>query len=229
MANILLLVQTTHGVSPVQSGINTIPLVLSLTVSSFMGNGLTQYLGYYVPSMFVCTCLMSIGEGLLTTFTPNTGSPQWIGYQVLCGFGLGFGMMTASLAVQTVLPRDDIPTGVALMFFSQQLGGAIFVSVGQNLLSQTLESRLSNIPGLNAQDVLKAGATELRKIVPAKDLDLVLRAYNYACTRIFYVAMGLTIAALFAALFMEWKDIRKNKKGAPAGGPVETEKAAPEK
>ena len=228
VANILL-VQTTHGVSPVKSGINTIPLVLSLTVASFMGNGLTQYLGYYVPSMIVCTCIMSVGEGLLTTFTPTTGSPYWIGYQFLCGFGLGFGMMTASLAAQTVLPPNDIPTGVALMFFSQQLGGSIFVSVGQNLLSQTLESRLSNIPGLNTQDILKAGATELRTIVPAKYLGLVLSTYNYACTRIFYTAMGLTIAALLPALCMEWKDIRKNKKGAPAGGPVETETAAPEK
>lgn len=39
-----------------------------------------------------------------------------------------------------VLKDQDVPIGASLIFFSQWLGGAIFVSVGQNVLSTKLVS-----------------------------------------------------------------------------------------
>ena len=38
--------------------------------------------------MITAPILMSIGAGLITTFTPGTGHAKWIGYQVIYGLGL---------------------------------------------------------------------------------------------------------------------------------------------
>jgi MFS family permease len=218
-------VQAVQGVDPVKSGLYTIPLVLSIVVSSIISGAGTQKIGYYVPSMILCPCIMAIGLGLLSTLEPGTGSSHWIAYQFLVGFGLGFGMQTVNLAVQTVLPKEDIPTGIAISFFSQQLGAAIFISVGQSILSNLLVSLLSNIPNLDPDMIINSGATELHSVVPPQFLDLVIAAYNYACTRIFLAGTGLSMATLLAALCMQWRSIKKEKRGPPpavGSAPTET-------
>lgn len=201
--------QTTHGVEPVKSGVYTIPLVLSLVVASIMSGVITQKSGYYVPTMITGPCILLIAEGLLTTFTPTTGSPHWIGYQFLAGFGVGLGLQTANLAIQATVDKKDIATGMAICFFAQQLGGAIFVSVGQTILSTSLVSRLSHIPGVDAQKILSTGATELHKVIPEQYFHLVIEAYNYAVTRIFIACIAITAAQLLSSLGIEWKSIKK--------------------
>ena len=170
-------------------------------------------IGYYVPSMIAASCFMAIGSGLMTTFTLTTSSPHWVGYQFLVGFGIGTGLMAPSLAT---LPMEDVPTGVSITFFARQVGGAIFVSVGQTLLSTFLVSRLSNIPGLDAQAIVSAGATDLNSVVPAQFMDTVADAYNHACTRIFFAVLALSLAQLVCTVFVEWKSLKKSAQGSPS-------------
>lgn len=222
-ANILL-VQATKGVSPVDSGVYTIPLVLSLVVASIISAAFTQRIGYYVPSMIICPCIMSIGQGLLTTFKPDTGSSHWIAYQFLVGFGLGLGMQSGGLAIQATLPKEEVPTGLSITFFAQQLGGAIFVSVGQTILSGRLVERLSGVPGLASKNLVETGATELKKIVPSEYVPKVAEAYNYAITRIFYVGVALALGQLVCALCVEWRNIKPNKaESSPETGNAQQE------
>lgn len=186
--------------------------MLSLVVSSVISGVITQKMGYYVPSMLVSPAIMTIGEGLLSTLHQYSPSSHWAAYQFLAGFGLGFGMQTAGLAVQTVLPKEDVSTGVAINFFVQQLGGAVFTSVGQTILTNMLVSQLSRVPGLSPKLIVSEGATNLIKLVQPEDVHLVITAYNDACRIIFLSSMGLAFAALFCALGMEWKSMKKDKK-----------------
>ncbi|KAL1847839.1 hypothetical protein VTK73DRAFT_10249 [Phialemonium thermophilum] len=188
-------------------------IVLSLVVASILSGICTQKLGYYVPAMLLSPSVMAVGEGLMSTFDGGTTTPHWVGYQFPAGFGIGLGMQVSGLAMQTVLPPPDISTGIAIMFFGQQLGGAVFTSVGQTILSNLLASRLSGVAGLDPRRIVNEGATNLVAIVPPELMGVVQAAYNYACTRIFLAAMGLTFAALICALMMEWRSIKKGKNG----------------
>lgn len=221
--------QTVKLVDPLRSGIYTLPLVLSLVVSSILNGIGTQKIGYYVPSMLLSPSIMAIGEGLLSTLTRDSPQGAWVGFQFLSGFGLGMGMQTGSLAVQTVLPAGDLSIGVALIFFTQQLGGAVFTTVGQTILSNLLVSKLAGIPGINPEQIVKQGATELVKIVPPQDIDLVISAYDYTLTKIFLAAMGLAFAALLSAAGMEWKTIKKGGLGGPGAVPTEPSGKIPER
>lgn len=209
--------QAVKGTSAFESGIRMIPMVLSLVVGSILNGQITSRVGYYVPAMLFCSVVSSVGAGMITTLDPGSGHAKWIGYQVLYGFGLGFGMQTSGLAAQAVLPREDVSIGTAIMFFSQQLGGAIFVSVGQNVFINSLVSRLSSIPGLSAMSIVDTGATDIQKDVPPQYLPYVLREYNYALTRTFVIATAMSAATILGSLTMEWKNIKKGKKRAGPG------------
>ena len=204
--------QTVKGTSAFESGIRIIPMVLSLVVASFLGGQITMRIGYYVPAMLASPVIASVGAAMLTTLNLDSGLAMWIGYQVLNGFGLGFGVQVSGLAAQAVLPREDVSIGTAIMAFSQQLGGAIFVSVGQNVFINSLVSGLVNVPGLSAMSIINAGATDIQKDVPPDYFSIVLNAYNHALTRTFVIATGMMALSILGALAMEWKNIKKNKK-----------------
>ncbi|PHH55546.1 Efflux pump aflT [Ceratocystis fimbriata CBS 114723] len=216
--------QTVKHVSPVNSGVYTIPLMLSMIISSVISGIGIQKFGYYVPSMILCPIIMAIGEGFLSTLNPNTSSSKWIAFQFLAGFGLGFGMQTVNLAVQTVMPKEDVSTGIAISFFSQQLGAAIFVSVGQSILSNLLRKRLRGIPGIGDRVIISEGATHLRDLVPPQFQSRVAEAYNHACTRIFFAGAMLCCGTLISALFMQWKSVKTANPDAPTGQAGQNEK-----
>jgi len=203
--------QAVKGTTAFESGIRTIPLVLSLVVGSALSGFCTMKIGYYVPAMILMPIVASTGAGLLSTLKPGSGHAEWIGYQVVYGFGLGLAMQTSGLAAQAVLKKEDVSIGTSIMFFSQQLGGAIFVSVGQNVFINTLVKKLSGIPGLDTEVILSTGATDLRKMVPEEYLATVLSFYNQALTRPFAIAIGLSAVSILGSVCMEWKNIKKIK------------------
>ncbi|KFX92422.1 hypothetical protein V490_05391 [Pseudogymnoascus sp. VKM F-3557] len=205
--------QAIKNASPVSSGEMTIPLLLSQSLASIISGGLvSKVVGYAPPFMIASSILMAIGAGLLSTLTINSGSPQWIGYQVLFGFGLGFGMQQPSNAVQTIiLNKEDFSSAISLFFFGMQLGGSICVCIGQNVLNQRLIKYLAeaSISGLNPYDVLRTGATELGQLVHTHaDMIKLQIAYNQSITEVFYVAAAVAGAAIFGAALVEWKNIK---------------------
>ncbi|RSL62503.1 hypothetical protein CEP54_005706 [Fusarium duplospermum] len=205
--------QAIKGTSAIQSGIDTIPLVLSLVVGAIMSGAIITRTGYYVPWMFVATILTSVGSGLMTTFKTNTGHSAWIGYQVLFGLGLGTGMQQPSMAAQTVLSQSDVSIGISLMFFSQSLGGAVFICIGQSIFVNYLSSGLKAVGGVNTQAILEAGATALSDLVPSNKLHEVLVVYNDALQKAFVVVVAVSAFMVVPALGMEWRTVKNKQQG----------------
>ncbi|KAF7563414.1 hypothetical protein G7046_g725 [Stylonectria norvegica] len=220
--------QAAQGQSAMEAGIRTMPLVLSMVIFGIVMAVFTQKIGYYVPALILTPILSAVGAGMLSTLTPSAGKNQWIGYQIIYGLGAGAGVQASNLGPQTVLPRADVPLGMALIFFMQQLGGSVFLAVGQNLFSVQLVDRLSGFAGLDTDAIINTGATALRKIVPASFLDGVIDAYGYALTRVFIMAAALSAAMLVCALAVEWKSIRKPKPDASKDTEAGTEEVTSE-
>jgi len=201
--------QSIKGVSATKSGIMNLPAILGLVVISMIAGGAVTAIGYYTPFMLVSSVLMSIGAGLLSTFETDTPSSKWIGYQFIFGAGVGFGMQQMLVAVQTALPKKDIPIGTAIIMFSQTLGGALFISVGQNVFTNSLLTNLKAVvPDLNPAIVLAVGATEIKHQIEERFLDGVLVAYNSALTQTFYVSVATASMSIFGAAFVQWKSMK---------------------
>lgn len=121
-------------------------------------------------------------------------------------------MQNTLIAVQAVLPKRDIPIGTAIIMFSQTLGGALFISVAQNVFSNRLLIDVSKVvPDLNPEVVISAGATNLKTAIATGDYANVLIAYNLALQSTYYVAVALSALSIFGAVFIEWKSVKGKK------------------
>lgn len=130
--------QSVKNSSATESGINLLPILLSSVISSILMGVLVTAFGYYAPFLILSMSLFCIGAGLLTMYTVDISNGKWIGYQILAGAGVGAGFQVPMTAIQTVLSQDDIPIGSAAVFFFQNLGGTLFVSVGQSIFQNGL-------------------------------------------------------------------------------------------
>lgn len=204
--------QAVKGASAVHSGIMNLPMLISVVVFSVIAGGVVTVIGYYAPFMIVGTVIASIGFGLITTFEPDTPSPVWIGYQILIGAGLGLGFQQSFMAVQTVLDIKDVPTGTSIITFMQTLGGALFVSVSQNVFTNKLVQYVAEyVPGLDPKIVLATGATSIQHTIDPAQLPGVTRAYNDALTQTFIVFVAMGSLSIFGALAVEWKSVKGKK------------------
>ncbi|EPE03404.1 mfs aflatoxin efflux [Ophiostoma piceae UAMH 11346] len=221
--------QAIQGVSAVTSGVRTLPMMMPIVAGSIGTGLLVSHIGYYTPFLLLGTCFASVGSGLLATLSVDSPARVWAGYQLIYGFGLGFGGQAPNMAAQTVLPKPDVALGASLMFFGQQLAGAIFTSVGQNVLDNQLSYRVNDIPSLHnltSQDIQTTGATEILKLVDAVDRGAVLVAYNASLQVVFRVGLILACISFLGAISMEWRSVKK-KPGMGLGAPVtESDKPA---
>ncbi len=195
-------------------------MVVAVVVASIATGMLTSRVGYYMPFLIFGICVAAVGLGLLTTLGVDTTMGRWVGYQLLYGWGFGSCSQAPNMAAQTVLPRDQVSIGAALMFFAQTLSGAIFVSIGQNVLDDQLIRRLAGIAGeITPQQIESAGATGLLEIVPARYRTTALAAYNDSLRVCFQVALVMGCLCILGGLGMEWRSVKRGKKNPPPDDP----------
>ncbi|KAK7019566.1 DHA14-like major facilitator [Favolaschia claudopus] len=201
--------QVIHGDSAARSGVNTLPVVIALVAGSVVAGGLITLIGYYAPFMILASILTLVGTGILTSLHLSSTLANWMPFEILCGLGVGFGIQQPMLAAQTVLDLRDIPTGTALVMFSNTLGGALFVAIAQNVFTNTFISRLTEtVPGISATLILSAGADSLKDAIPPQFLHAVLIAYNQSLSSAFIVAMSLAGLSFAGAFLVEWRSVK---------------------
>jgi MFS family permease len=187
--------------------------VIALVIASIVVGVLTTRIGYYTPFLIFGICVTAVGAGLLTTLRVDATMGQWIGYQILYGFGFGACVQAPNMAAQTVLSRDEVSIGASLMLFAQTLFGAIFVSIGQNVLDGELVKRLAGILNITPAEIENAGATGLLDTIPAQYFTAALGAYNESLRVCFQIALVMACISILGGLGMEWRTVKK----APGG------------
>jgi hypothetical protein len=99
----------------------------------------------------------------------------------------------------------------AIAIFSWQLGGAIAVAIGQNLLLNNLKTSIpAHTSEVSVQQVLDAGAGGLRSTAPdIATLQDLREAYADALGGTFVLASVVTCLALPFAAGMQWLNIKR--------------------
>ncbi|KAK8110751.1 uncharacterized protein PG998_007208 [Apiospora kogelbergensis] len=197
--------QSIRGSSAIMSGIQMLPMLLGLVVASGIVGALVSYFGFYTPFLIGSTAIFAVGAGLITT--------SWQ------GAGLGAGFQIPQAAVQTVLDQKDIPVGSSALIFFQNLGGSIFVSVGQSVFQNGLSQALKELaPSVDPALIFSTGATGLKqaleKVGQSSAWPSVLLAYTRGLQDAFKVGMGLGLGGLLATLFFEWRSVKDKKNNA---------------
>ena len=102
---------------------------------------------------------------------------------------------------------------MAVIFFSQSFGAAVFLSFAETIFSNSFSTLLpERAPTVNVQAIVDAGATGFRKFVSKTDLVEVLAAYAQSIDRVFYLAAGLGAGCFLFSWGMGWKSLKPAKK-----------------
>ncbi|KAG6365909.1 hypothetical protein INS49_000085 [Diaporthe citri] len=199
--------QAIDGVSATESGVRTLPRILAGSPTSVVFGALMSRTGIATPFMLAASCLSTVGAGLIYTLDIGTGSPKWIGYQVLAGVGYGMGLQIPMIMGQARADPADMASTTATLLFFQTIGGSFMVSAAQSGFVGIMSGRLvTSAPNLPVAQVMATGATELRKVFP-DDIQGVLVAYMAGLR----VAFGMAIASIGLAAvlcsFLSWEKL----------------------
>ncbi|KAK9774991.1 putative Major facilitator superfamily (MFS) profile domain-containing protein [Seiridium cardinale] len=202
--------QAVLGTSPLQAGVDTLPLVISQTIASVVGGGGIAAMGYIWPFMIASSVLLSVGAGLITTFNPTIPTGNWIGYQILYGLGMGLSAQTPLMVAQNVLELDDIPLGSGMVMFTQTIAGAIFTAVAQALFGNTLYSGLAglNLPGFDFSEALAGGVTSITAGLTGNLKQAVVQVINTALTHSWRLCVALSCIGMIGSLVLKRQKIR---------------------
>ena len=210
--------QSVDGVSPSDSGVRNIPLLVAASLFSILSGGIISATGWFQPFLIVGSALTAIGSGLIYTLDIGTEMGKWIGYQVLAGFGLGFAIQTAIIVGQASVEPADLSTITAMILFFQTIGGAFFVQAGQAAFSNKLVNSVSTFaPGVSPALVIGTGASDIRKVFSPEQLPGILQAYMAGLRDAYAICIALAGVAFVVAFFVEWKSIKGK---APSTGAV---------
>ena len=203
--------QAVKGTSAEGSGTRILPYLVSVFTTAIVAGSLITAFGYYVPLMWLGTAILTIGSGLIQTLQVGSTEAQWFGYQVLTGIGFGMAFQIPYTAAQVVLSAEDLPMGTALIVFFQALGGALAISIGQNVLSNALLQQLIQLPQVDAASVIADGATDIATSVPPALQGSVKAAYSFALSRTYILPVAGGGAAFLASLGMENRTVKKRQ------------------
>lgn len=114
--------QGVKGASPIQSGVWTLPWVITSTITSLSCGVLISKVGYADVFMVVGSIFGAVGSGLFTTFTLDTSTGKWIGYQIIFAICSSLAGLTPLIVAQHALPLKDVPIGSGMVMFTQMIG-----------------------------------------------------------------------------------------------------------
>ena len=204
--------QSVDGVSPSQSGIRNLPLVLSCSLFTIISGILITVLGHYVPIMIFSTVMATIGGGLIYTLDIGSPAGHWIGYQIIAGIGLGMGFQIPIIVAQASVALEDLPTVTAVVLFYQTIGGALFVSAGETGFENKLIHSLAvNAPSVAPATIIATGASDLHTVFQGAVLDGILRSYVDGLRVAFAIGVALAGLSIVPAAFAPWKKIDASK------------------
>ncbi|MCJ1309676.1 hypothetical protein MMC25_003336 [Agyrium rufum] len=192
--------QSVLGTNAVMSGVRGLAYGIPGSIAIIITGACISSKGHYVPFMWLGTSIFVAGCVLLRTLDIDSSPVKWICYQIISGFGLGLAEQVPFIAVQVVLPDDDMPIACALVIFSRCFGGAVGLTIAYNLFSGALLPKLAQAPGVDVSAIIAAGASDLAGAVPPAVLPEVRKAFSFAIERAFIlpiVAAGLCLALSF--------------------------------
>lgn len=228
--------QSIRGVSALESGVDNLPIVISIGIFCVIGGLTVAKTGHATPTMFVGAALATVGIGLLYTLDLDTSTGKWIGYQVLVGSSMAFSVQNALNIAQANVGPEDIAAVVASVYCMygvfylricrrelthifivfQTVGGAFTTSVGQSAFFNQLLAKLSSTRSdIDPALVIATGATELRHVFTPDQLPDVILAYMHGLKAVFAVGIGMAGFACLNTAIIPWNRLPTHAPNPP--------------
>ncbi len=139
-----LFVQGVKGGTATSAGVTLGPLLFAWPIASTLSGRIIIRYGYRFTACLGMV-LSTIGAGMVTLFTIETGWPFIIISMVFIGTGLGFSSTAFTLAVQNAVPWNLRGVATASTQFFRTIGGTIGIAGMGTILNAQMASRFPPI------------------------------------------------------------------------------------
>lgn len=136
--------QIIHDASAWRSGVDLLPMIISVVISSISSGILVKKTTYVKPFVVLGSSLGMIGCGLLTLLDVDSSSSQKIGLLIPVGVGIGINMQASVIAAQLTAPKTPGGTILATSLFNffRSFGGALSGILADVIYTSTIEKHL---------------------------------------------------------------------------------------
>ncbi|KAI4159145.1 MAG: hypothetical protein LQ342_006849 [Letrouitia transgressa] len=152
--------QAVNGSSPTKAGLSLLALLLCSPLASALA-------GFFVTKLRIApfylviggAALQLIGVGLTSSLpSSQNGIPHaQYGYEVIMGFGFGFGLATLLTMVPLVVKKEDMPVAMGAITQVRVLGGTIGLAICTAVLNEHVRSQLTSVlPPLQITNILQS-------------------------------------------------------------------------
>ena len=200
--------QYVKGVSATASGVQTLPLVVGLLVTSILSGTVVGRTGKYKIFPVAGSLIMAVGLFMLSTMDAST--PYWSMAldMLVLGIGIGLCMQVLTIIVQSTVDYRDLGVATSGVTFFRTLGSsfgaAIFGTVYSNVIGNSLPAAVITA-GLPPREI--ATPAQLHSH-PAAQIQPIVDAYAHAIHVVFLAAVPVAIVAFVVALFLKQVPLR---------------------
>ncbi len=207
-----LYLQIVRGASPTAAGLQLIPLMAGIIVTSAASGKAMSRTGRYKPFPIVGVAFMFIALMLMSTLGVDTPLPLTMSYMVLMGMGLGLSMQTLVISVQNAMPPRDMGVATSSVTFFRSMGGTFGAAVSLAVLFGSLIGNIQERaaaaglpPAVIAQFDRASALDDTRRIaeLPEAVRRVVLEGFADSMSTVFFVVALLLVPAFVLTLLVK--------------------------
>ncbi len=142
MLTLPLYLQLVLGATPTESGLQMLPMILGLMISSIASGQIIARTGHYRQFPIIGTALLSGGFFYLTFLKYDSSYWFIAGAMLLIGLGLGQLMQTLTIASQNSVGLRDMGVATSASTFFRQIGGTLGTAVLLSLLFTVMPANI---------------------------------------------------------------------------------------
>ncbi len=215
--------QVVRGASPTASGLELLPMMAGLLLTSILSGILISRMGRYKIFPILGTAAMTIGMYLLSLMGVHTTLLQSGIYMFVLGVGLGGVMQVLVIAVQNAVQYEELGVATAGATFFRSIGGSFGTAIfGALFAARFLKNIARYLAGVKLPPNFSAAAgaspAALSKLPPAVHTGYV---HAYAASLHYVFLVAVPISALAFVLSWTLKEIPL-RKSVQATNPADT-------
>ena len=212
--------QIVRGASPTGSGLDLLPLMAGMLITSVVGGQIVSKTGRYRAFPIVGTAIMTVGLFLLSRLTVETSTFTASLYMFVTGFGIGLVMQVLVVAVQNAVDYEDLGVATSGNSLLRSVGSSVGTAVVGTIFATQLTSHLASAftgASTGPGRIGTLGASELAKLPPGVHAT-VLDAYAASLDRAFLVTGAISVIAFGASWFIKELPMRTTVRAEDMGG-----------
>ncbi|MFL5862539.1 MAG: MFS transporter [Solirubrobacteraceae bacterium] len=216
-----LFLQVVLGSSPTESGLQILPLMGGLLITSIGSGQIISRTGRYRLFPIVGTAIMVVGLFLLSTMGPHTSRATASLFMFVLGLGLGSVMQVLVLAVQNAVDYKDLGVATSGATLFRSIGGSVGTAVLGSIFANRLTAELASALPRSASGALGTGAglnPAALKRLPAPLHADYLTAFTNALSTVFVVGASVAAVAFLLSWALEQRPLRETVAGSTGIG-----------